>query len=94
MPDPPTPNSHIKHALRLLWLKSRERAEALKRAGYKCAKCGVKQSQAKGKEQKVEVHHKAGIGNWEKVIDTIREELLPDSSLLEVLCPECHAQVT
>ena len=50
----------------------------------------MKQSKAKGREQKIEVHHKAGVGNWEKVIDQVYEELLCDPDDLEVLCPECH----
>lgn len=52
--------------------------------------CGVKQSRAKGKEQKLHVHHKKGIGNWQRVVEVIREELLCDPDDLQVLCPECH----
>jgi len=73
-----------------MWLRSRERATALKRSNYCCERCDVKQSKAKGKEQKVHVHHKKGIGNWDKVIALIREEILCDPSLLKVLCPACH----
>ena len=87
---PTTPRGRVRSALRRLYLASRERATALKRTGYTCEACGVKQSKAKGKEQKVEVHHKAGVGNWEKVIDQVYEELLCDPDELEVLCPECH----
>lgn len=88
---PTTPRSRVRQSLRKLWLTSRERAKALKNAKYTCSRCGVKQSKAKGKEQKVEVHHKAGkIGNWEAVIDMIFAELLCDPELLEVVCPECH----
>ena len=85
-----TPNSQIKHALRLLWMKSRERSTALKREGYCCQKCGKKKSVKKGAEQKIEVHHKEGIGNWDKVIALIQEEILCEPEKLEVLCPECH----
>ena len=85
-----TPRSRIKNALRsMVWLRSRERAAALKREGYCCERCGGKQSKAKGKEFKVEVHHKEGI-DWEGVTDIVIERLLPDPSELEVLCPECH----
>ena len=87
-----TPRHQIKSALRLLWLLSKERSKALQASEYCCSRCNVKQSKAKGQEQKIEVHHKAGIGNWDKVIDVIREELLPDPSFLEPLCPECHKQ--
>ena len=73
---PNTPRSRVRSALRQLWLHSRERAVALKRGGYTCQICGLRQSRAKGREFSVEVHHKAGIGNWEKVIDAIFEEII------------------
>lgn len=76
-----------------MWLRSRERASALKNSGYKCEKCGVKASKAKGKEQKIEVHHKEGIGNWDKVISLIQDELLCDVDKLQCLCPNCHRDV-
>jgi len=85
-----TPSSKIRSALRKLWLQSRERAAALKRANYSCEICGKKQSKKRGKEQKIEVHHKEGIGNWDKVIQTIREEILCEPEKLICLCPECH----
>jgi len=53
---PYTPNSKIKAAVRSLFLRSRERAEAKKRDGYACKRCGKKQSKAKGREVSVEVH--------------------------------------
>ena len=83
----------VRH-LRLLWLHSWERADALKREKYCCQRCHVKQSKKKGFEQKIQVHHKDGVGNWDKVIDLIREEILCDSDKLEVLCPTCHDQET
>jgi predicted HNH restriction endonuclease len=89
-----TQRSRIKAALRQLWLRSRERAQALKNNNYSCNKCGAKQSKAAGREQKVEVHHKEGIGNWDKVIELIQEEILCDPEKLEVLCPECHKEET
>jgi hypothetical protein len=89
-----TPRSQIIHALRALWLRSRERGEALKQAHYTCKKCGVKQSKRKGFEQKVEVHHKKGVGNWDKIVGMIYDELLCDTDELEVLCPVCHGQKT
>ena len=89
-----TPKSKIRSSLRLLWLQSRERAAALKLHSYTCNQCGVKQSKAKGREQKVEVHHKLGVGNWEHIIDLIQQELLCDPTDLEVLCPECHKKET
>jgi predicted HNH restriction endonuclease len=85
-----TPKTHIVRQLRLLWLKSKERSQALKNSQYTCEHCGVKQSTAKGREQKVEVHHKKGVTNWDRIIEVIREELLCDPEDLEVLCPDCH----
>jgi len=87
---PTTPRSKVRAALRHLYLHSRERAAALKRDKYTCVDCGKKQSKAKGKEFKVEVHHKKGITNWEKVIDLIYKEILCEPKKLEVLCKRCH----
>lgn len=88
---PNTPRSKVRAAIRQLWLRSRERAAALKRDKYTCQCCGKKQSKAKGKEQKVEVHHKAGyIPNWEEIIDAIYMHILCEPEKLETLCPECH----
>jgi predicted HNH restriction endonuclease len=87
---PNTPRSRVRAALRQLWLRSRERAAALKREGNTCQICKRKASKAKGKEFSVEVHHIDGICNWDKLIDLVFEQLLCDPSLLEVLCKECH----
>jgi hypothetical protein len=54
----------------------------------------VKASQAKGKEQKLEVHHKNGVGNWDAVCNMIYEQLLCSPEKLEVLCPDCHKKIT
>ena len=77
-----TTNSRIKSKLRELWLRSRERGAVLKREKYTCEKCGVKQSRKKGFEQKVEVHHKEGILNWDKIYEVIREQLEIDRWVL------------
>ena len=84
-----TPRSRITAALRQVWLRSRERAAALKREKYCCERCGAKQSKAKGKELKVVVHHRQGV-DWSGVVDLVIERLLPDPSELEVLCLSCH----
>ena len=89
-----TPRSRIRSALRALWLRSAERSTALKNHKYTCICCGVKQSKAKGKEQKVEVHHKEGVLNWDEVLDEITDQLLCDPTYLEVLCTECHKKET
>lgn len=84
-----TPRSKIRSALRKLWLQSRERRAALKREGYCCERCKVKQSRAKGREVYIECHHKAGI-DWEGVIDIIIERILQTPEAHEVLCQACH----
>jgi predicted HNH restriction endonuclease len=86
---PETPRSRVKNALRNLWLRSRERATALKHTGYCCSCCGVKQSAAQGREVKIEVHHVDGI-NWDGLVDLVFERMLPDPSRLEPLCKTCH----
>lgn len=93
MKEPITPRSQIVHSLRQLWLRSRERAECLKQTKYTCAKCGKKKSEKKGFEQKVEVHHKEGINNWDEMVECIRKNLLTTPDKLEALCPECHGNV-
>ena len=87
---PITPRSRVRACLRQLYLRSRERALALKLADYSCQECGVKQSKAKGREQAVQVHHVAGVGNWEAIIDSVYSQLLVSADKLRVLCPKCH----
>ena len=84
---PITPRSRVKSALRRLWLRSRERAKALKDADYRCTECTVKQSMAKDREVKLEVHHLAEI-DWEELIDLVYIKLLkvPQTPL----CKPCH----
>ena len=85
-----TPRSKVRAALRQLSLRCRERAAAMKAAKYCCQRCGVKQSRAKGKEVFINGHHREGVGNWEKVIDLIFEELLCEPEKWEILCEDCH----
>jgi len=85
-----TPRSRVKGMLHLLFLRSRERDAAVKREQNTCQRCSRKGSTAKGKEFKIQVHHKDGIGNWNKVIDIIFEEILCHPDKLEVLCVDCH----
>lgn len=91
---PYTPNSKIRAALRKLFLRSRERAAALKRDHYTCQSCGVKQSRAAGREVYVEVHHHQNILNWDKLFDAVREFLLCNPEKLTVLCEKCHEKET
>jgi hypothetical protein len=87
---PTTPRSRVRSALRQVFLRSRERAAALKRTKNACERCGIKASVAKGREVKLHVHHAGRIANWDKVIDLVFEELLCDPSKLTVLCVACH----
>jgi 5-methylcytosine-specific restriction endonuclease McrA len=84
-----TPRSKIKQSLRQLWLRSRERASALKRDNYTCTKCHRKQSKAKGKEFAVCVHH-LNLIDWDDLINLVHTRLLQDSSKLVTLCKACH----
>jgi len=86
---PTTPRSKVRTALRTIFLRSRERAAALKRETYHCQECGIKQSTAKGKEVKLEVHHIHGI-DWDTLIDEVFKYLLCNPAELEVLCKDCH----
>jgi len=84
-----TPRGRVVVALRQVWLRSRERAAAIKREGGCCQVCGSKQSKAKGKEVKLEVHHNNGI-QWTAIIDKIYREVLVNPEHLTVLCKDCH----
>lgn len=86
-----TPRSRVRSALRQVWLRSRERAAAIKRENGCCEGCGKKQSRAKGREVKIEVHHLNGI-EWDKMIDYVYRHLLCDPKHLQVLCKSCHDQ--
>jgi 5-methylcytosine-specific restriction endonuclease McrA len=91
---PHTPNSRIRQALRILWLRSRERSQALKNTDYRCARCGVKQSSAKGREIRLDVHHLKRVTNWDRMFAVIREELLVSPEHLAPLCEQCHGKET
>jgi 5-methylcytosine-specific restriction endonuclease McrA len=86
---PTTPRSRVRSALRQVWLRSRERAARLKQDRYTCQVCNRKQSRAKGREFKVQVHHLRGL-NWEHLIDLVFEYLLVHPEGLVTLCEECH----
>lgn len=83
-------DAQIKSALHRLWLNSPERRTALKNSGYKCEDCGIKQTTKKGEEVKLQVHHKRGHVNWQRLFDAIREELLVPPEELSPLCEPCH----
>jgi len=85
-----TSRAKIKGYLRQMWVRSYERAEAMKRDGYCCQDCGIKQSKKKGAEVKINVHHKEGIDVWDEIIDLIEKHLLCNPDKLETLCEDCH----
>lgn len=87
---PVTPRSQIKSALRRLWLRSRERQEALRLDKYTCRGCGAKQSRAAGREIYIEVHHQNMVENWDKLIDMVYQSLLCHPDNLITLCQKCH----
>ena len=89
-----TPKSRINQALRRLWLRSRERATALKRDEYTCKTCHIKQSQARGKVIRVEVHHKDKPIYWDGIYEVVYRELLINPDGLQTLCKECHKKET
>jgi len=86
---PSTPRSRVRAALRQLWLRSRERAAALKAESYTCEMCNVKQSRAKGKRVDIEVHHRDGV-DWDYLINEVYRVLLVNPDRLTVLCKGCH----
>ena len=90
---PYTPRGKIRNILRrYIWLRSRERAAALKREKYCCTECHRKQSKAKGKELTLEVHHLDGA-HLEYIIDEIYKYLLCHPDRLQPLCEDCHGKV-
>ena len=86
--------SKVRTGLRLIWLRSNERNAAIRYYKNTCQRCSKKASRAKGREVKIEVHHKEGIGNWDKIIENIMAELLVSPEKLECLCKECHKKET
>lgn len=89
---PTTPRSQVRSAIRRLWLRSRERAAALKRDKYSCVECHKKKSKAKGREVRVEVHHLDGI-DWSLVVEYIYRHVLVSPDKLEVRCEDCHKKM-
>lgn len=84
---PNTPRSRIRNALRQVFLRSRERYAAIVREGHCCQRCHRRESSAKGRELKIQVHHNPPI-DWDGIIDLIADRLL--NVPMEVLCEECH----
>jgi sarcosine oxidase delta subunit len=91
MRRPRTPRGVIRERLRkYLWLMSNERAYAVKRDHNTCQRCGAKGSVARGREVKIEVHHKSGKAGLDAAVTAIMDTLLPDPAELECVCYDCH----
>jgi hypothetical protein len=84
-----TPRSTIKGTLQRLFVRSRERSTAMKRTGYTCDECGLKQSTAKGREVKLCVHH-MDLAKLNELTDKVYEWLLHRPERLQPLCKEHH----
>lgn len=89
-----TPRSIIRHAIRQVWLRSRERAAAIKAETNTCEECNQKGSVAKGRQVKIEVHHQEPP-DMEMIIDAFfKSGLLCNPDRLTVLCKDCHKKIT
>ena len=85
----------LRAALRQVWLRSPERAAALKRDNYTCQApgCNKKQSKAKGREVKVQVHH-IELPNWDMAIDAVLAcGLFCKKEKLITYDKECHKKI-
>lgn len=94
MTEEKTKDAQIRSALRMLFLRSKERQARLKADNYTCTQCHRKQTTKKGQEIKVQVHHKENICNWQKIFEVIREQLLCSPEKMTTLCKECHKEET
>jgi len=90
---PYTPKSRIRAVARQLFLRSREAQQCKKKYNNTCCICGAKQSTAKGKEVKTNVHHVNGIDNWDEIDTAMRKHLLNVDEMI-VLCESCHKKET
>jgi predicted HNH restriction endonuclease len=89
-----TPRSIVRHAIRAVWMRSRERSAAIKAEGNTCEECNRKGSKAKGREVAIEVHHLDGA-RIEQIVDAFYSSgLLCDPARLLVLCKDCHKTIT
>jgi hypothetical protein len=89
---PSTPRSKVRAALTMLFLRSRERAAAVKRDQNTCQICKAKGSKAKGREVATVVHHINGA-HKDEIINLIYEKLLCDPNFLLTLCNKCHVEL-
>jgi len=90
---PYTPRSKVKSALRQLWLRGRERGNAVRRDCNTCVYCCRKGTKARNKERvDIQVHHMRGI-EWEELIDMVYKYLLVHEDYLECVCTDCHDEL-
>ena len=90
---PNTPSSRIRSALHLLWMRSRERQNAVKIASNTCRGCGGKgrpKETKNGPKLTIEVHHWRKQPDWERIFAIVREELLQTPEDYVCLCKKCH----
>lgn len=88
-------NKRIEACLRrYLWLPSPERSAIKKIQNSTCQRCGVIESKSKDHPQKMQVHHKEGVNNWDEIYAAIKKNLLVEPDKLECLCPKCHKEET
>ena len=88
-----TPKGRIISSLRKLWLYSRERAAALKRAENRCECCGALSKTRKGGTVTLEVHHNNPIGKeWQLIAEKIYRHILVNPKHLTVFCKDCHEE--
>jgi len=88
-----TPKSRITSALRTVWMRSRERAAAIKQTNGHCVTCNAKQTSAKGRVVKLQVHHAYHRPNWDRIIKVVMEELLQTPDQLWPMCKGCHVEL-
>lgn len=86
---PSTPRSLVKASLGRIFLFSRERRAAIKRAAGKCERCGDPVDVRGIKGPRPEVHHLDGL-SWGAILDVVFDRLLCDVSRLLVVCKKCH----
>ena len=82
-PKTRTERTKIGAALRRIFMYSRERYQAKKRANGKCEQCGA--------EEPLNCHHIDPIGeSWDDIIDLIMNRILCPPEKLICLCKACH----
>lgn len=78
-----------------IFLRSRERAAAVKRESGRCQSCGVKgrpKAIRNGPAVALQVHHLDG-GGIDEIMNLIYTRLLCHPSRLQVLCRACHEEI-